>query len=120
MEFVNGGDLYSLLQNVGYLEEDVTCLYVAEIGLALHYLHSTLGVVHRDIKPENVLIHQVCIEDFMLHVCRAAPALAAARESSPRFTFHKIRTHVLPSLRNTHPTHPTPRPLPLLRMATSS
>jgi serine/threonine protein kinase len=71
MEFVNGGDLYSLLQNVGYLEEDVTCLYVAEIGLALHYLHSTLGVVHRDIKPENVLIHQdghIKLTDFGLSV----------------------------------------------------
>jgi serine/threonine protein kinase len=71
MEFVNGGDLYSLLQNVGYLEEDVTCLYVAEIGLALHYLHNTLGVVHRDIKPENVLIHQdghIKLTDFGLSV----------------------------------------------------
>ena len=33
-------------------------IYVAEISLALEYLHHSLGVVHRDIKPENVLIHQ--------------------------------------------------------------
>ena len=30
--------------------------YVAEIALALDYLHNDLRVVHRDIKPDNVLI----------------------------------------------------------------
>ena len=34
MEFVNGGDLFSLLRNVGYLAEEVARLYVAEISLA--------------------------------------------------------------------------------------
>lgn len=49
MEFVNSGDLYSLLKNVGYLEEDTAITYVAEISVALEYLHLTLGVVHRDL-----------------------------------------------------------------------
>ncbi|XP_042508943.1 probable serine/threonine protein kinase IRE4 isoform X2 [Macadamia integrifolia] len=55
MEYLNGGDLYSLQRNVGCLEEDVAHIYIAELVLALEYLHS-LGIVHRDLKPDNILI----------------------------------------------------------------
>ncbi|KAF2324543.1 hypothetical protein GH714_015151 [Hevea brasiliensis] len=55
MEYLNGGDLYSLLRKVGCLEEDVARIYIAELVLALEYLHS-LGIVHRDLKPDNILI----------------------------------------------------------------
>ncbi|XP_021747282.1 probable serine/threonine protein kinase IREH1 [Chenopodium quinoa] len=55
MEYLNGGDLYSLLRNLGCLEEDVARVYIAEVVLALEYLHS-LHVVHRDLKPDNLLI----------------------------------------------------------------
>nr|XP_016478233.1 PREDICTED: probable serine/threonine protein kinase IREH1 isoform X1 [Nicotiana tabacum] len=55
MEYLNGGDLYSLLRNLGCLDEDVARVYIAEVVLALEYLHS-LQVVHRDLKPDNLLI----------------------------------------------------------------
>ncbi|XP_058069080.1 probable serine/threonine protein kinase IRE4 isoform X2 [Magnolia sinica] len=55
MEYLNGGDLYSLLRKVGCLEEDVARIYIAELVLALEYLHS-LGIVHRDLKPDNILV----------------------------------------------------------------
>ncbi|KAF6150851.1 hypothetical protein GIB67_020934 [Kingdonia uniflora] len=55
MEYLNGGDLYSLLRNLGCLDEDIVRVYIAEIVLALEYLHS-LRVVHRDLKPDNLLI----------------------------------------------------------------
>ncbi|CBI19674.3 unnamed protein product, partial [Vitis vinifera] len=55
MEYLNGGDLYSLLRKLGCLEEDVARIYIAELVLALEYLHS-LGIVHRDLKPDNILI----------------------------------------------------------------
>ncbi|KAJ6888253.1 serine/threonine protein kinase IREH1 isoform X1 [Populus alba x Populus x berolinensis] len=55
MEYLNGGDMYSLLRNLGCLDEDVARVYIAEVVLALEYLHS-LRVVHRDLKPDNLLI----------------------------------------------------------------
>ncbi|CAA2974568.1 probable serine threonine kinase IREH1 [Olea europaea subsp. europaea] len=55
MEYLNGGDLYSLLRNLGCLDEDIARVYIAEVVLALEYLHS-LRVVHRDLKPDNLLI----------------------------------------------------------------
>ncbi|PKU87082.1 probable serine/threonine protein kinase IRE4 isoform X3 [Dendrobium catenatum] len=55
MEYLNGGDLYSLLCKVGCLNEDIVRIYMAELVLALDYLHS-LGIIHRDLKPDNILI----------------------------------------------------------------
>ncbi|KAI4330849.1 hypothetical protein MLD38_029094 [Melastoma candidum] len=68
MEYLNGGDLYSLLRNLGCLEEDMARVYIAEVVLALEYLHS-LNVIHRDLKPDNLLIGQdghIKLTDFGL------------------------------------------------------
>ena len=83
MEFVNGGDLHSLLQNVGCLDEQVARMYVAELVLALIYLHHTLGVIHHDIKPDNVLISaegHIKLTDFGLS-CVLAPTSARPFDS---------------------------------------
>ncbi|KAG7594481.1 Protein kinase domain [Arabidopsis thaliana x Arabidopsis arenosa] len=55
MEYLNGGDFYSMLRKVGCLDETNARVYIAEVVLALEYLHSQ-GVVHRDLKPDNLLI----------------------------------------------------------------
>ncbi|KAG6517575.1 hypothetical protein ZIOFF_020971 [Zingiber officinale] len=55
MEYLNGGDLYSLLRNLHCLDDDMARTYMAELVLALEYLHS-MNVIHRDLKPDNLLI----------------------------------------------------------------
>eukprot|EP00946_MAST-07B_sp_MAST-7B-sp1_P000052 g52.t1 len=68
MEYCPGGDMLSLLQEMGVLDEDVARHYLAEITLALGALHA-LGVVHRDIKPDNICIDKrghVKLTDFGL------------------------------------------------------
>eukprot|EP01114_Cavostelium_apophysatum_P017666 TRINITY_DN5304_c0_g1_i3.p1 TRINITY_DN5304_c0_g1~~TRINITY_DN5304_c0_g1_i3.p1 ORF type:complete len:1047 (+),score=344.11 TRINITY_DN5304_c0_g1_i3:221-3361(+) len=55
MEYLNGGDLYYLLKNLGCFDEKMTRMYIAEVTLALEYLHSR-GIVHRDLKPDNLLV----------------------------------------------------------------
>ncbi|KAI4332032.1 hypothetical protein L6164_016973 [Bauhinia variegata] len=68
MEYLNGGDLYSMLRNLGCLDEDMARIYIAEVVLALEYLQS-LNVIHRDLKPDNLLIGQdghIKLTDFGL------------------------------------------------------
>jgi CRP-like cAMP-binding protein len=55
LEFVNGGELYSLLQNQGKLSEPWARMYIGELALAFYYF-SQLNIVYRDLKPENLLI----------------------------------------------------------------
>nr|AML77557.1 putative LOV domain-containing protein [Stigeoclonium helveticum] len=70
MEFCDGGELYGLLnaQPKKRLREAHVCFYVAEVLIALQYLH-LLGYVYRDLKPENILLHasgHVLLTDFDL------------------------------------------------------
>ena len=55
MEYIPGGDLYSLLDSLGSLDEETAKIYTMEILDALKYLRSN-GIIHRDIKPDNILV----------------------------------------------------------------
>lgn len=68
MEYVPGGDLYSLLRALSCFEEDMARQYAAEVVLALEYCHSK-GIVHRDLKPDNLLVNRdghIKLTDFGL------------------------------------------------------
>lgn len=68
LDYMSGGDLANTLKYYCRLEEDVAKFYIAEIVLAIAYLHSQ-DIIHRDLKPENVLLDQnghIKLADFGL------------------------------------------------------
>lgn len=55
MEYVQGVDLYDLLDRCGRLPYDVAAILAMQAARALDYTHYR-GVIHRDIKPANIMI----------------------------------------------------------------
>ncbi|TXG73667.1 hypothetical protein EZV62_002246 [Acer yangbiense] len=86
MEYCPGGDLHVLRQRQPNrsFSEQAARFYVAEVLLALEYLHM-LGVVYRDLKPENILVREdghIMLTDFDLSLrCAVNPMLL--KSSSP-------------------------------------
>ncbi|CAL5032285.1 unnamed protein product [Urochloa decumbens] len=80
MEFCPGGDLHVLRQKqpTRTFSEAAARFYVAEVLLALEYLHM-LGVIYRDLKPENILVREdghIMLSDFDLSLrCSVSPML---------------------------------------------
>src|SRR5689334_16323622 len=55
MEYVQGIDLYDLLEKCGRLPYDVAAIIAMQVARALDYVHFR-GIVHRDIKPANIML----------------------------------------------------------------
>lgn len=55
MDYVEGGDLFNVVQRQGRLDERVARTYIAELLTAIQYLHSK-NVLYRDLKLENIMI----------------------------------------------------------------
>jgi serine/threonine protein kinase len=55
LEYVSGGELFHHLQQRRRIPIAEVRLYIAELSLAINYLH-VQGVIYRDLKPENILV----------------------------------------------------------------
>ncbi|KAH7660218.1 Non-specific serine/threonine protein kinase protein [Dioscorea alata] len=86
MEYCPGGDLHTLRQRQPgkHFSEQAVRFYVAEVLLALEYLHM-LGIIYRDLKPENVLVREdghIMLSDFDLSLrCSVNPTLIKSTSS---------------------------------------
>ncbi|KVH99904.1 serine/threonine-protein kinase D6PK-like [Cynara cardunculus var. scolymus] len=86
MEYCPGGDLHVLRQKqpARFFHEQAARFYVAEVLLALEYLHM-LGIVYRDLKPENILVREdghIMVTDFDLSLrCSVNPTLLQSPSS---------------------------------------
>lgn len=70
LDLMLGGDLRFHLDRAGAMSEEIVRFYVAEIALAIDYLHSK-RIVHRDLKPDNILLDEkghAHITDFNIAV----------------------------------------------------
>lgn len=66
MDFIEGGELFSLLRKSQRFPNPVAKFYAAEVTLAIEYLHSH-NIIYRDLKPENILLDRnghIKITDF--------------------------------------------------------
>lgn len=66
MDYIEGGELFSLLRKSQRFPNPVAKFYAAEVTLALEYLHSH-NIIYRDLKPENILLDKnghIKITDF--------------------------------------------------------
>ena len=83
LELCPNGDLLGLLEKKGLIEENLARFYIAEVILALEYLHEA-DIIYRDLKPANVLIasdYHIKLADFGLakeKVNKVNPAMTMA------------------------------------------
>lgn len=66
MDYIEGGELFSLLRKSQRFPNPVAKFYAAEVCLALEYLHAN-DIIYRDLKPENILLDRnghIKITDF--------------------------------------------------------
>jgi len=55
MEYLEGKDLKTIVNQKGALDTNTASLYWNQIVAALHYTHEK-GIIHRDIKPSNIFV----------------------------------------------------------------
>ncbi|KAH7049744.1 kinase-like domain-containing protein [Linnemannia elongata] len=91
MEFVQGGDVRTMLTARGVLREEDTRLYFAEMVMAIDALHQQ-GYIHRDLKPENFLIDaggHVKLTDFGLSKGQLAESRIEAMKARLKELLHQ-------------------------------
>ena len=78
MEYIDGENLASRIENKGALQEAEALRYIQQIGEALTVVHNN-GLLHRDVKPQNIMLRSVKSEAVLID-------FGIAREFTPNLT----------------------------------
>lgn len=69
LEYLDGGELFHHLAMEKFMSEKNASYYIAQMALAIRYLHVNLKVIYRDLKPENCMLNSkgnLVLTDFGL------------------------------------------------------
>jgi len=55
LEYIPGGELFTVIRNAGFFPVDQAKFYAAQVISIFEYLHNK-QIIYRDLKPENILI----------------------------------------------------------------
>ncbi|KAG5417513.1 GIN4 [Candida metapsilosis] len=92
LEYVEGGELFDLLVEMGPLQEPEAIKYFRQIILGTAYCHA-LGICHRDLKPENLLLDaqlNVKLADFGMAALESNGKLLDTSCGSPHYAAPEI------------------------------
>ncbi len=78
MEYIDGEDLASRIENKGALQEAEALRYIQQIAEALAVVHNN-GLLHRDVKPQNIMLRSGKSEAVLID-------FGIAREFTPNLT----------------------------------
>ena len=65
MEYIDGGNLETLVKNQGGFSEVEAIRYIYQVGSALSYIHER-GILHRDVKPANIMVRSETNEAVLI------------------------------------------------------
>jgi serine/threonine-protein kinase len=87
MEYIDGEDLASLIQRIGYLSNEKALQIARQLAAGMAAAHER-GVLHRDLKPANIMIDghgRARITDFGLAVIESDDTQAADAMGTPAY-----------------------------------
>jgi len=90
MDYIEGGELFSLLRKSQRFPNPVAKFYAAEVCLALEYLHSK-DIIYRDLKPENILLDKnghIKVTDFGF--AKYVPDITYTLCGTPDYIAHEV------------------------------
>lgn len=93
MEYIEGGELFSYIGDMGSLPETHAIWIFRQILAALSYCHR-LNIHHRDLKPENILLDrkqmQIKLVDFGMAALQPAGSMLTTPCGSPHYAAPEV------------------------------